>query len=129
MHKVNENFKTSIEELSDIQNWYFKYDEISDILYLNRIEGKIENNSLLIASSDDYMSARINRDGKIQAIVVDDFMTAFVKDNKEFQPFAKKFISELKKNKQVKLNTYQILSKALAFNYLTPKVTCELSIV
>ena len=82
------NFKASFAEMErSVKNneWSFKYDAISDILYFAPRAKKVSADSVLIPAGDSCISARVGSAGNIENIVIEDFGSIFVPENSEFK--------------------------------------------
>lgn len=82
------NFEANFMEMKDSvskNEWGFDFDDISDILYFSPKNRSVSNDSILVPAGETYISARVAKSGKIEAIVIENFGSMFISDNQEFQ--------------------------------------------
>src|SRR3989338_7773641 len=79
-----QSFK-DLEENVKRNEWSFKYDNISDILYFSSRTPASKESVLVPAGEDNCLAIRIGKKGNIESIVVENFGSIFVPENLEFQ--------------------------------------------
>ena len=120
--KFQENLKNNVgnfEEIVQKDNWVFKYDKISDILYFAPKDKQASIDSALLPINGSCSSIRVNKDGFFEGIMVEDFLSLYVPDNKEFEPLAKAI--KKARSKEVNSKDYKAFWKAFLFDSLRVK--------
>lgn len=70
--------------------WAFKYDDVSDILYFSPKNKKVSVGSILVPAGESCISARVGVSGNIESIVIEDFGAVFVPENKDLKALYEK---------------------------------------
>lgn len=120
--KFQNNLKSNVENFEKFiqkDNWIFKYDKISDILYFAPRDKQATLDSALIPINGSCASIRVNKNGLFEGIIVEDFLNLYVPDNKEFEPLAKAI--KKTRNKEVDSKDYKIFWKAFLYDSLRVK--------
>lgn len=95
--KFQKTLQENVDNLYDIakkENWVFNYDKDSDILYMANLKNGFSEESIGVPTECDYLSMRINKNGTIEGLIVEDFLSFFVPKNKEFKKFSERIIKK-----------------------------------
>lgn len=118
--KFQNNLKSNVDNLEEIakkDNWVFRYDKATDIFYFYPKEKQASADSVLLPTDKFCASVRINKDGFIEGIIIEDFLSLYVPENKEFKPLAKAL--KKKSGRDLDIGAYKIWSKALFLDSLS----------
>jgi hypothetical protein len=100
--EYQKKLKESVENLHLLakqNDWKFKYDSISDVLYYS--SPKISVDSILLPLNSDNLTIRVNNKGIVEGIMIDNFRGIFIHENKEFADFARAIINKNSKSNDI----------------------------
>lgn len=87
------NFGKSFADMdASVKNneWSFKYDDLSDILYFSPRDKHVSVDSILVPAGETGIAARISSNGSIESIVIEDFGSVFVPENNDLKALYEK---------------------------------------
>ena len=99
LNQFQKKLKENVENIYNIakdNNWIFKYDEDSDILYMTNFEKGFNKESINYPLDCGYFSIQINKKADIEGIIIEDFINLFVPENKEYKEFAQNILKKKK---------------------------------
>jgi hypothetical protein len=104
MNNQMEYLKKSI----DNNEWSFKYDKDSDSLFFAKTNSSFQGTAL-ISVDDKYVAVRLNKEGMIVGIIVENFFDLFLSENPDFIPLAQ----SIEKRSAVAINANVYLKSLL----------------